>query len=772
VRKSIVRAILGVLVATSALALEATTALALPAGRHYEMVTPSFKAGYGVLVSVPLDVAPTGDSVAFTSLGAFAGAPADRLFNTYLARRDAASGWMTNPLSVPANLTPYAPGFGATDFSSTLEEALFETQPGGNNEGAGQFDATESEFLLHPTDAPSTAPNAPDPGPNFVPAGQRLPVPFIAYRGGSADLSHLLIAPEEGKPVALTPEAQGATGLLYDMVTTDGSEGPLKFVGLDNKGQPIQPECDVQLGAAGNRQAGKQSTFNAIADDGREIFFWSSGANGSTCLEHQQLFVRLDDARTLEISRPLEAGAYGGCVGEAEPPVPGEVPCQGSAARASAEFAGASADGSKVFFTATLAAGTQPLVSGDGDVSNNLYMATIGCDVSEPGCEVAKREVTRLAEVSHDEHPGEASHVQGVVAVSPEGSHVYYVARGVLSGPNAEGKPPVDGADNLYAYDTESGSTAFVAELCSGSSRSGGREDVGCPENLDSVHGQETKVSDEPLWAGTASEAQTADNGRYLVFSSYGQLTSDDADNARDVFLYDTVSGDLQRVSVGEAGYGANGNQDDEAGMENGDAEIAKTPIAEASHPSKQAELASRDISQQGTRVVFKSAQALAPAATNGLVNAYEWHEGAVSLVSTGSDEQEIHDALITPSGDDIFFTTVQRLLSQDTDEAVDLYDARTGPGFPSVPATRQPCSGDACHGLLTSPAPVLVPASVVQSPGEQVVSRPKQKARGRHAIKCKRQSKKGKRRRCSKGTEKSHKTHKRNRKSTRRGRV
>ena len=41
------------------------------------------------------------------------------------------------------------------------------------------------------------------------------------------------------------------------------------------------------------------------------------------------------------------------------------------------------------------------------------------------------------------------------------------------------------------------------------------------------------------------------------------------------------------------------------------------------------------------------------------------------------------------------------------------------GEGFPSVAAERQPCEGDGCQGPLTNPAPLLVPGSVSQAPGD-----------------------------------------------------
>lgn len=135
-------------------------------------------------------------------------------------------------------------------------------------------------------------------------------------------------------------------------------------------------------------------------------------------------------------------------------------------------------------------------------------------------------------------------------------------------------------------------------------------------------------------------------------------------------------------------------------------------------------------MSEDGSRIVFSTAEPLAVNAINGLANVYEWHKdpsgGAeVELISTGAADAAVEETVMSESGNDVFFATVDDLVAPDTDGQRDVYDARLGSGFPPPPTPLRPCSGDACQGPLTNPAPLLVPGSVSQAPGENVSSSP-----------------------------------------------
>lgn len=244
--------------------------------------------------------------------------------------------------------------------------------------------------------------------------------------------------------------------------------------------------CDTGLGVGQYLLQGL-SAFNAVSTDGSEIFFTVCLSGVTASSSPHQVFVCLGGSKTLEVSKPLgEKCESGGVVGE--------VPCNGAGVRASADFAGASEDGSRVFFTTEA-----PLVEGDKDAGNDLYMAEIGCAGSDAGCGAAEREVTSLIQVSHDPNVGQSAEVQGVVRVAPDGSRVYFVARGVLTGaPGPEGRTALQGADNLYVYDSSSGTIAFVGDLCSGQGLSGTVEDLSCPS---------ATGSDESMWTNLEREA-------------------------------------------------------------------------------------------------------------------------------------------------------------------------------------------------------------------------------------------------------------------------
>jgi hypothetical protein len=699
-------------VVLSTTALAPAPALALSEGRVYEMVSPVFKGGFGAVLSA---AAPDGDSVVFSSLGTFAGIPFPEPGSPYLAHREDGRGWSTTPLKPPFRESE------ATDFSATLEYTW----------GGRALEETKIELLLHRNGTPDTPEDWGSFGgivaKNQDPKRSGEP-PLALETGASGDLCHVVLEGAE-----LTPESPPGVGSheYYDAASGCGGEEPgLRLVAVRNRNgphgeaEPLRPGCLVNLGKLGvgyeTGPFGTEQTadFNVVSGDGSEMFFETGVTDSGGACSSPQLFVRVGGERTVEVSRPVDPSLpFGGCgEGGQAGEVPGEVPCPGTPARAPAFFKGASEDGSRVFFTTGAT-----LVGGDVDSSNKLYEASIGCPEAEPGCQPAQRRVIGLVDVSHSQVPGEAAEVQGVVSIGRQAGYVYFVAHGVLvQTPNSEEDVAVKGAENLYAYDTQTGAVAFVADLCSGPSESGAMEDTRCPRALS------TTVNDKNLWGAKegGSEAQSAADGRYLVFSTYGQLITQglqaDGDSAKDVYRYDARTGVLDRVSLGEDGHDANGNNGLDARIE----PVGVDPGGGGDPVFAQQEMGTRAISEDGSMVVFVSAEPLSIDAVTGHENVYIWHkepgwgEGRVSMISSGSSPTNDKFPVITPSGRDVFFDTSAGLVGQDTEGDLDVYDARVEGGFPQQPVERQQCSSDACQGALTNPAPLLVPGSVSQTPG------------------------------------------------------
>jgi hypothetical protein len=662
----------------------AAPALALPEGRAYEMVTPNNKEGNPVFPEIfPAAGTGEGELVAFTSPGAFAGSSIGSSYDDYLAQRGSEM-WDTSPVGVPTSeeSTPdtFALATGFADFTPDLSESLsyVENAP---NIGSALGHAATTVFYLRQPDG------------SFIHASPLLktvsgkPVTGVEYEGASPDFSHLVfaISSDESSERALLPsDTTEDTQALYEISGIGGPSPVLRLLDVNDEGRVIDPYCPAELGGS--------TAFHAISNNGSKIFFTANtnlAARGACDFTFGQLgefpenpamlFVRVNDSKTLEVSKPIPAQCT-------------EAPCT-TAEQTSAVFQGASEDGSKAFFTTIL-----PLVNGDKDGTNDLYEAVIEGEA-----------VKELIQVSKGEGPtpGTGAEVQGVVRISDDGSHVYFVAKGVLTeGKNVEGNEPLKGADNMYVYDTVTQKTTYVAELCSGKEESGSVSGVvKCPSSGSDF---------EQLWMleGERSdlhEAQDTQDGQFLVLSSFSQLTPDDTNSGKNVYEYDALTGRLVLVSVGEDGYGENGTND------SFNASIA-APEFDHAKVTDQDESSRRAVSEDGSTVVFSTAHALSLQAINGQPDIYEWHDGQVGLISDGHSPQPDENPVITSSGHDIFFATTESLVLQDTDGVLDIYDARIGGGFPvsSVPAAG--CSGDTCQGPPNVPSLLGAPASATFS--------------------------------------------------------
>jgi hypothetical protein len=118
-----------------------------------------------------------------------------------------------------------------------------------------------------------------------------------------------------------------------------------------------------------------------------------------------------------------------------------------------------------------------------------------------------------------------------------------------------------------------------------------------------------------------------------------------------------------------------------------------------------------RAISENGEYIMFATSEKLQNGDENKAPDVYEWHNGTVGMISDGHAPHGVGSeitpvAAMSASGSDIFFATPTALVGQDTDVLGDVYDARTGGGFPR-PAFGPSCpseSEEGCQGKESAP--------------------------------------------------------------------
>ena len=123
----------------------------------------------------------------------------------------------------------------------------------------------------------------------------------------------------------------------------------------------------------------------------------------------------------------------------------------------------------------------------------------------------------------------------------------------------------------------------------------------------------------------------------------------------------------------------------------------------------------SRYLSDEG-RLFFDSQDSLVPADTNeGIEDVYEYEpngvgtcereEGCISLISAGTGTVDSNFLAADETGANVFFTTRDQLVLKDKDELIDLYDARELGGIPAETETQSgECQGEACQPPVFAP--------------------------------------------------------------------
>ncbi len=512
-----------------------------------------------------------------------------------------------------------------------------------------------------------------EPDGSFVVAGPALDggsytPPTV---GTSADFRTLVLATRNRPALTdgTTDTRNAASASLYLAVRGPDNAVELRQVAY-RAGATMSPTCPVQLGGLNTTARG------SVSSDGSKVFFSTAGAL-SAC--------------TSAAARRVWAK-----IGTAEPVDLAASQCTTDCGTAQAVlFEGASRDGSRVYFSTE-----QKLVDGDQDTATKRDLYEY--DFRSSG--------NKLIPVTSSTNTTGAGVVRAV-RVSHDGSHVYFVANGrPLAGPNARGKTPQPGDFNFYVYHREpgaaSGTTTFIAALSS---------------------------TDSWQWgADTQRQATTSTDGRFLLFTSYGDLTGQRVagDAHQDLFRYDAQTDELLRVWTDDPAH-------------NGAARIARPTMSPRfGGPQSEGGLQrnwdlARQMTEDGSKVYFGTTEPLSPDDVNTQIDAYLWEAetGQITLLSSGTSLVRMRVNMVTPSGDSFVMGTDSPLVKAHTSGGEAAFVLRKGGGFADPPLPPAPCTGDACQGEASAaPGVFAAPGSTVFS-GRGNLTAPARKSAGKVSV-------------------------------------
>ncbi len=668
----------------------ASAAEGLPDGRVFEMVTPSpnheanvyipysvaegiFNAGEGgTHTKLPFQVAPGGGAVAYVAnatVGGIGNGGAG-LGSEYVAARAVGGGWSQVGLQPAGRKDVFYQAF-----SSDLSVGFLNA--GANEPEVAPLSAEAPDggypvLYSHGTSSPSDSgyqplftaiPTEPveefrsyDVPLNFPKVGEQQ----VVFAGASTGLGESLFE-VHGVLAAGAVDAPEANNLYVS------SGGGVSLVNVLPSGVS---EANATFGAprlASGRAEDPPNFEGVVSGDGSRIF-WTD-LNTAVSVEDpagvSRLFVREDPtsagARTVQVDASQGPGASGG-----------------------GRFWSANSDGSRVLFT------------DESQLTENSTAASGAPDLYEYEVETG-----HLVDLSVDAHAGESAGVQGVVGASEDGSHVYFVAQGLLAAnENSEGKEAVAGGDNLYALQV-GGAARFIATLSS-------RDDV----KATYVTPNNGLFGDWEPGLGHRTAEVTPD-GLNVVFESDSQAVEGYSPEVEGTKLEEVYDWDVQ----GEHLFCVSCSPDHSPPPV--DNETAEGHLGAFLPPSWSFTYRPTWVSADGDRVFFDSAEPLVAADTDGTQDVYEWERegsggctvarGCVYLLSGGGNESASWLIGSSASGDDVFLISRAELTPEDGNELYDVFDARVGGVQPVTPPA---CSGTGCQGVPAPPPVFSTPAS------------------------------------------------------------
>jgi hypothetical protein len=519
------------------------------------------------------------------------------------------------------------------------------------------------------------------------------------FKGFSADLSVGFVNSKSTTPIA-SGAPSGGYSVLYAKTLPTGSYDPL-ITSTPPHRTPAEFGAPGTPGVSGEEVAYAGSS----ADLGHELFMANDTLTPNALdggEEENNLYDASGDKTTLVNVLPDGSTEPNATFGGPHLPLDGSenAPILGH---------DISADGGRIFWTDL---NTHDLYVRENDTAPQSPVTEGKCTVSADACTVLIAEAAQFWNATPDGSkvlyskggdlyerdidsgqsvdlaPG--GEVNGVTAASEDLSYVYFVAKAALA-PGAQTEDcheeDLESGCNLYAVHVGE-PIRFIGELS-------GEDNVSRPESFGQFDGD---------WQGSLAnaEAEATPDGAHLLFTSRASLTGYENNHAGEIFLYDFDEGQLHCLSCKPTG---------EAVTQYNSAFL---PVSHVGTSLPQW------ISDDGARVFFDTLDALVPQDTNERTDVYEWERdgagscteetGCIYLLSDGTAPEGSFLIGASTSGDDVFITTRSKLLPEDENENVDVYDVRVGATRAPTP---QQCSGTGCQGVPAAPPVFATPPSV-----------------------------------------------------------
>ena len=657
----------------------AGTALTLPDGRSWELVSSREKRG-GAILGPPkplIQASADGGAIMYHATAPPEGAVKGYDTGSSLYSVKGQSGWSTQNISLSHARATSNAGNSYSLFAENLSLGLivpFEVY-GEENSLAGEASppATENTpFLRHNFTCQS------EPASCFE--------PLVTEARGFSD------TPPNTFNFGKNARIVGATPSLSRVLLSEEGKGLYEWSAGGPPAQALRPVSVLPAGEGGGIVAGHldllESGRHAVSEDGSRVVWTAGGLYLRDMTDGEGETVRLD---------AVQGGSGAGAT----------LP----------RFEVASGDGSTVTFT------DEQRLTADAGGAHSLYACSIAEVAGKLTCEL--RDLT----------PGKAE-VQGeVLGASADGSYVYFVASGALSSEaNDRHEKPVPGSPNLYVLHRASGEweaprlVAVLSEEDAPDWRAEG------PTRASTNGRYFTFMSDRPLAGYDNRDASSGapDEEVFLYDAASARLVcaSCDPTGARPEGIEYGA-----KVTIGT------NRLTEEPDWPSSSWVAAQTPMWFASGAHQPRFLSSegrlffdssdalvpQDIDHNQDVYEYEPAGVGSCAATSTTFAAASG--GCVGLITSGTAPGESTFLDASENGEDVFFLA-EKLVREDPDTALDVYDAHEcTSAAPCVisPAPSPACTtADACRAApLPEPAIFGAPASATFSGAGNVTSLP-----------------------------------------------